>query len=62
MRGNGYEPPVVTELGTIRELTQQAPPGKNGPVHDGSQFQSNFSCVAAPGPGSPCPGGAPTRP
>jgi hypothetical protein len=54
-----YEAPALAELGSVRELTQQAPPGKNGPLHDGSAFQSNFSCVVDTTPGSSCKGANP---
>lgn len=53
-----YESPVLVELGSIRALTQ-APPGKTGPVHDASDFQSNFSCVVDQTPGSGCKGANP---
>ncbi len=51
-----YESPVLVELGSVRALTRQNPPGKNGLVHDGSQFQTNFSCVVTRD--SNCAGGA----
>ncbi len=55
-----YESPMLIELGSVHALTQQqSPPGKSGPTHDGSQFQSNFSCVVDKGPGSNCKGANP---
>lgn len=54
-----YEVPTLVELGPVRLLTQQRPPGKTGSAHDGSQFQSNFSCVVDTTPGSNCKGGVP---
>lgn len=54
-----YESPVLLELGSVRTLTQQSPPGKTGPVHDASQFQNNFSCVVDQTPGSSCKGANP---
>lgn len=54
-----YEVPALKVLGSVRELTQQAPPGKTGPTHDGSAFQSNFSCVVDNTPGSNCKGANP---
>ncbi len=37
-----YERPVIWQLGTFAELTQQAT-GKVGCPHDNSQFLENFS-------------------
>ena len=39
-----YQPPTVTVLGSVRELTQ-SPPGKQFTEADGSDFQGNFSCT-----------------
>jgi hypothetical protein len=54
-----YEAPRVTRLGTVSELTlahnpSDSAPGKQGPNHDGSGFNSNFSCVVDRSPGSDC--------
>ena len=52
-----YEAPALTELGTVAGLTQgrkAQPPGKTGPVFDGSDFANNFSCVVDQTPGSNC--------
>ncbi len=57
---SSYESPALRKLGTVWELTlQQGPPGKQGPSHDASGFQSNFSCVANKASGSNCAGGTP---
>lgn len=56
MSNSLYEPPVITVLGSVADLTLQ-PPGKSGPNFDGSRFLSNFSCVADQTPGSNCGGG-----
>lgn len=48
MRQTMYDPPMISELGTVADLTlMPSPPGKNGPTHDGSEFLSNFSCVTS---------------
>ena len=48
MRERLYEPPMISDLGTVSDLTlMPTPPGKSGPLHDGSQFLSNFSCVSS---------------
>lgn len=54
-----YEAPRVAQLGTVGELTLAHAPGgtgKQGPDHDGSQFNANFSCVVDQTPGSDCSG------
>jgi hypothetical protein len=43
---NPYQPPSLFVLGSVAALTlEAAPPGKEGVVHDSSQFLANHSGV-----------------